>query len=1011
MDFILKTLITVILYNAGSWIMDIPKLFAETYSNLLWPPVGIICGLFFLYRRKALLGIFLGYFLQIMMARQGFFQTTNDLIAFAFLNSILSLIPFLAIDYFHKDKKLNISYYEKNIFTFNLILFPMVAFFLSLKGTILLYFFNHHTFDVLFNIMYKWFIGDTTGLIIFVPIVIYLVQFKEKKSKLVVFSSLFTLIFFALILYTLLEKNKESITFKYNSSSQIALQKIKDNLNSLTYLNSNLDIFFEQNQSVSYSSFVHFSNKLGSQYKNISTFTWAPFIKYQDISNFIKNKRELGLKNYQLIDQKIKGHDIIPISFIWPRQNSYFALGLDLKRDKTRLKTMNAALNSGAATISDPTKLHTTNDELGLELITPVFKNNQILGFVSSSMTLSTIFVEPLSLGDIFITKGKDKVIFDNRSSHDTKFNVKKEIKYAGHTWTIIFTLPTDEYIKLQDNSLFSIQIVLNLLLILVQIIAINIVTVQRQVEEENDRTIGFNNKILDSTKFSVISTDVDGLIKSFNKSAELMLGYSQEEVINTKTPSIIHLPSEIIEHTKRLNEKYKENLTPNFEAIVYEAKRFGKPVDYEFTYIKKNHTQFPVRLSLTVLQDKNEKIIGYLGIAEDISEIIKARKDQKKALLKMENAMNTKSEFLANMSHEIRTPMNGVLGLTDALLATKLDDEQSDMLKTLQGSGNLLMNILNDILELSKIESENFTLQKFSFSPNRVFNEVIGLYEPVAANNKKVNFKASSNITQKFSLVGDEFRLKQIFGNLLNNALKFTEEGHVNVSLDYIDNHLVFRVEDTGIGMEENHKLFEQFSQADPSITRRYGGTGLGLSIVKKLTLFMDGRVSVESVIGQGSTFTVRLPLELSTKDVSESDSIKVTSEIINKLKSSPPTILLAEDNMVNQLVVKKMLQQFDITPIIASDGKEAIDMIIDHEPDIILMDIQMPIMDGIKTTEFIRKTMNLDVYIIALTANAFDSDKELCFKVGMNDFISKPFKKIEFLIAFEKYYKNLNS
>ena len=1011
MNFILITLLTAILYNAGSWIMDIPKLFAETYSNLLWPPVGIICGVFFLYRRKALLGIFLGYFIQITLSRQGFFQSTNDLITFAFLNSVLSLIPFITLDYFHKDKRLNIPYYEKHIFTFNLILFPMMAFFLALKGTILLYFFNHHTFDVLFNIMYKWFIGDTTGLIIFVPIVIYLVQFKERKSKLVVFSSFLTLIFFALILYTLLEKNKESITLKYNSSTQIALKKINNNLNSLAYLNNNLEIFFEQKSSVSYLDFVQFSNKLGSQYKNISTFTWAPLIKGQDITKFVKKKRELGLKNYQLMDKNLEAKDIIPVGFIWPRENSYFALGVNLKTDNERLEALNLSIKSGTATISDAISLFTPNKDSGLELITPVYRNSKIIGFVSSSITLSTLFVEPLSLGDILVTKGRDKVIFDSRSSKDTKFNVTNVIKFADHTWTINFTLPTDEYIKLQDNSLFSIQIVLNLLLILVQIIAINIVTVQRQVEEENDRTKGFNNKILDSTKFSVISTDVDGLIKTFNKSAEYMLGYSQDEVINTKTPSIIHLPAEVIEHTKRLNEKYGENLSPNFEAIVYEAKRFGKPVDYEFTYIKKNHTQFPVRLSLTILQDKSQKIIGYLGIAEDISEIIKARKDQQKALLKMENAMNTKSEFLANMSHEIRTPMNGVLGLTDALLATKLDNDQSNMLKTLQGSGNLLMNILNDILELSKIESESFTLQKFSFSPNRVFNEVIGLYEPVAANNKKVNFKATSNITKKLSLVGDEFRLKQIFGNLLNNALKFTEEGHVNVSLDYTSNHLIFRIEDTGIGMEENHKLFEQFSQADPSITRRYGGTGLGLSIVKKLTTFMDGRVSVESIIDQGSTFTISIPMDLSKTEVSDSDPEKMTSEIITKLKTHPPKILLAEDNLVNQLVVKKMLQQFDIIPIIASDGKEAIDMVIDHEPDIILMDIQMPIMDGLKTTEFIRKTMKLDIYIIALTANAFDSDKQFCLKVGMNDFISKPFKKTEFLVALEKYFKNLNS
>lgn len=389
----------------------------------------------------------------------------------------------------------------------------------------------------------------------------------------------------------------------------------------------------------------------------------------------------------------------------------------------------------------------------------------------------------------------------------------------------------------------------------------------------------------------------------------------------------------------------------------------------------------------------QQQELTRLLREKEVINEQLRIAKE------KAEAATRAKSIFLANMSHEIRTPMNGIIGMADLLTQSSLTEEQQDYLDTIVVSSNSLLSIINDILDFSKIESNQVELENIPFKLSDTMKDLFRLLA-VKATENKVDMQLKMDDGIPAGLKGDPTRLKQILLNLLSNALKFTFEGKVILTIERVkitdsSVKLRFAVTDSGIGIskEGQDKLFKSFSQADSSTTRKYGGTGLGLAISKSLCEMMDGEIGVESELGKGSTFWFTAVFERHDDKTEAGEKAKD----LFKKPARVLSVLLAEDNVINQKVAMVNLQKLGHKVQLAKNGLEALELFKMDSFDVILMDIQMPEMDGYDATVNIRrmeKEQGGHIRIIAMTANSFEEDRDRCFAVGMDAYISKPFK-----------------
>jgi signal transduction histidine kinase/DNA-binding response OmpR family regulator len=411
----------------------------------------------------------------------------------------------------------------------------------------------------------------------------------------------------------------------------------------------------------------------------------------------------------------------------------------------------------------------------------------------------------------------------------------------------------------------------------------------------------------------------------------------------------------------------------------------------------------------ITALAASQEEIRQYQELLEE--RIRQRTQELEKAMHGALAASQAKSEFLANISHELRTPMNGLLGMLDLVLDSHMAGEQREQVEIAQRCAYSLLDLLNDILDLSKIEAGRMILEKVPFDLRSVAEDCVRA-QAAKAQQKGVDlrFEFSGEVS---SVSGDPLRLRQIVANLLSNAIKFTEKGCVNVRQAITASpdgtlNMVLDVIDTGAGIpaEKVPLIFEKFTQADSSISRKYGGTGLGLAITKRLVELQGGQIRVESRVGRGSTFTVEIPFVTAP-------AVEIPVEPLPEQRIASPTakqarLLLVEDNAVNQRVVLAMLRKKNYAIDVANNGQEALDKLERAtEPyNLILMDVQMPILDGLETTKAIRRNENWNYLpIIAMTAHAMIGDRERCLQAGMNAYISKPVQQAGLIAVIEQY------
>jgi PAS domain S-box-containing protein len=475
---------------------------------------------------------------------------------------------------------------------------------------------------------------------------------------------------------------------------------------------------------------------------------------------------------------------------------------------------------------------------------------------------------------------------------------------------------------------------------------------------------------------------------------------------INPSAAKAIGLkPSQIIGH-------YAAQVLSSWSELVT---RF---IDVEETneklVILRGNLKIHYNLEISTVYDRKGRSNGSLIILRDITNLELAMEELKLSREAAEAANKSKSQFLANMSHEIRTPMNAIIGMSELMQSTELVPEQKEYLDIIKSSASSLLSIINDILDFSKIEAGKIELENIYFNSRDLIENTAKTFLVQAAR-KNLELKYFIDEKVPIGLIGDPLRLKQILINLISNAIKFTPKGKVFIGLQFInetDNqvNLKFSVEDSGIGipLDKTNTLFERFQQLDYSTTRKYGGTGLGLAIVKNLIELMGGKMIVESSLGVGSIFSFILQFKIGyTPDKEKKNFTTFLSG-----SDDSTNILLAEDNQTNQMLMTSMLKRFGLKPDIADNGIMVLEKLKLKQYNLILMDIQMPGMDGYQATDNIRRIeieTNNHIPIIALTANAMKGDREKCLEAGMDDYLSKPVKSQDLHDMLYKYLVNV--
>ena len=668
----------------------------------------------------------------------------------------------------------------------------------------------------------------------------------------------------------------------------------------------------------------------------------------------------IAVQDYRKQDAYVSS-DIEILHFI----SNQVALAIERKRNEVQINNQNARLkaifDSGSHlmwSVNRQGNLTSFNHNFALEF------QNRLNRLPEMNESFLSNYKEADSDPELYTWSSTYDAVFQGESQH---FELKLSSPGGTEQWQEVFMNP----IYLEDGSFEEISA-----------LSLDITETKLSQLALKDNEVKFR-RIFESFQDVFFRTDANGYITLISPSVYEVLGYTTQEVTGM--------------HVNNLFEDQN-----NHQVLLKRLAAKDRVQNFDARFIDKQHVGKDMLISANFILDALGNKIGIEAVAHDITELKKIQQELIRAKELAEHSSQAKTQFLANMSHELRTPMNGIIGMIDLLYHTVNNEEQQEYVDTLRKSSDALLAILNDILDLSKIQAGKLELNEAGMDLHYTMEKIHSLFVN-RANQKDLNFTYRITAHTPRFIISDETRLQQILSNLTSNAIKFTNSGGVEIYINSIStdgeyHNIMFRVKDSGIGITDEDKklLFTNFTQLDNSSTKSFGGTGLGLAISKQLSELLGGEIGLDSVYGQGSTFwfTIKCKAAVNEAEILEQRQNQYQSNEVQRFEKTL-AVLLVDDNAINQKVAEKLLLRLGCNVRLASNGFEAIDKAANHQHDIIFMDIQMPEMDGITATGKIKALLgDTCPPIIAMTAYSMKDDAEKFLSQGMDDYVSKPVK-----------------
>ncbi|MAD73627.1 MAG: histidine kinase [Rheinheimera sp.] len=780
-------------------------------------------------------------------------------------------------------------------------------------------------------------------------------------------------------------------------------------------------------------------------------FGFVRYVAQRNLAEFIESaKQERPDKQFALRQLTPHNDSLLVIQYIEPEIHNNEAIGLDIGSEAMRRYAAMSAAQNNAVRLTAPITLVQAEQksQQGFLILIPVYnitpapttgqeRIQHLFGWSYAALLIDEVLSTIAGLGPNVVLNISDitdsqNINFFQRGNETAalrEYQQQSQLSLFGRQWQLELA-PTEQFVTElalpSYNSLYreimSLTILISLIVFTLQLLLLRrkqMALHKAELREINEAALtkanaelevqvarrtaeisqvsALQRTILESAGYAIIATDVDGLITVFNPAAEMLLGYKAEEMIAKNTPAIFHLEEEVTQRAAKLSRELGTEVAVGFDTFVAKA-RLGKNDANRWTYVTKTGDHIAVRLNVSSLVNAEGNIVGYLGIAYDLTEQIRRENELAAAKEVADTANNAKSDFLANMSHEIRTPMNAILGLLQLTQKTALDQRQTDYISKTYRAAQSLLSLLNDILDFSKVESGKLELDNHPFSMAMLMQDV-GIILSSATEDKDVEvlYRIAADVPDQLS--GDSLRIKQVLLNIVGNAIKFTEQGEVIVSVGVtlsISDKIILNVQvrDTGIGMTKKQQevIFSGFHQAESSITRRFGGTGLGLAISKRLVNLMGGTIKVQSTPDVGSEFSFSMALH------------KISEELVFPIpQHSTPLFhaLIVDDNASARLILQEMCLTLGWQADCAQSAEEALQLLStpqvqDNPYTLLLVDWKMPGMDGLAFAEQVRKNKQLSLapIIVMVTAHGrevltknTDSNKTL-----LDGFLIKP-------------------
>ena len=1025
------------------------------FGSVIWPPAGISLACLVIFGSRLWLGVFMGAFLADLYFIINITPTLTPLsYIIAGIEAVGATLEALAGAWLMK----NLAHFPNPLHTEKQIGLFMVCAFLScfISPTVAmatLTLTNQIPLNVAESHWIDWYLGDFIGMLIFTPLILIWLHrslYFAGRRLAVTTSVLVALMLTVLLVSYEFDEERTRLRIEFEKDTQginAAVEKqLSGHFNSLNAAAS----LFQSTEEVNRREFGAFVRHLFHAFKGIQALEFSQVVTNLQRSGFESTIRKEGFSDFH-ITERDKDKNLIPaaqrdryvvVNFVEPMKGNEKIFGFDTLSDASRKQTFNQAIDSGKLTFTPKlTLVQEHGTQSGVLAILPVYRNNMahntveekranIQGFIVGvfrigdmlDAALKEINHENLAI-QLFDISSYDEpvVLFETHEMSERSLNENNafNMTLGDRVWQMKISA-TKAYLENHDelsanhiHSNFAWHILLMGLIITSLIGSATLIITGRKMlledlikirtaelakSEENFRTMA------DATPVLIWQADRDAICFWFNQVWLDFVGRSLEEEVGEGWLVGVH--PEDIEHCFDI---YHINYTLR--------------LPFKMEYRLKHHSGDYRWILDTGIPRFNAlgNFDGYIGSCIDISEFKHTQQIMNEAKEAAEVLAQSKTDFLANMSHEIRTPMNAIIGLSQLALNVPAN-RQSDYLEKILGASETLLGILNDILDFSKLDSNAIKMEYASFNLDDLLNNLHNLFS-VTARQKNIKFILDIDPLIHRELMGDALRLQQVLTNLLNNSIKFTQIGLVQliVTLAYQENEkitLKFSVIDTGIGMNEVQQkgLFQAFSQADTSISRRFGGSGLGLVISQKFVELMGGKITCESTPDLGSEFSFTVPFDIAksgkgSEAIIPSQPKKTLAQRLAEAAESLKNVrvLLVEDTPLNQQVASEFLRNAKLDVTVADNGQEALDLLEHNSFEVILMDIQMPVMDGLEATKMIRENPKVShLPIIAMSAGVTLDEQEKCQSVGMSDFIPKPINPVQML---EKIQQNLIS